>query len=471
MIGGGRPEAIRVFIGVASAFGLVVALAGSGCKEGKPPYDVIPPDGSPETFLPPTGIHPGVARTVGSIYHFDPARFRLFPPLSGTDPRFVRRDSVLTVARAGNAGAPLALRLRPDEADPELAVMYSNPLLFGFEADLPANVGFHDGRRATNASDYFPTQTGNTWEYNYNQRDWIVVDSIAGPSAVQPPTATGPTTSLVTHCQVNPLNITLLSQFKPNRYSYASDLTVDANGIQFHAWRLISERVVAFEDRDPPRPSGNPDRQRNPRFLWLSISGTQNPAVAVPVASDQCLDDLPSHLEGVALKFSQNELVEGETFTTWSYLTVDTAVLRQRLNSEAQVPNGRCGFEFAVGPDTLRMFPTRTFKILSRFDVEVERIVNQITLVDANVRTIGKYPRTAAPNAVVKFRVTMSVFSGATLTPVQELGMWFQKGLGPVIRTQGVFAPRRANARLRSAVVNNIVYPSDNNPAFEYQDD
>ncbi len=245
MIGGGRPERIRVFIAVASIFGLAVALVGSGCEQGVPPYAVISPSGSPEDFLPPAGIHPGVTRTVGRIYHYDPARFRLFPPESGTEPRFIRRDSVLSIASAGNPGQPIRLRLRPDEADPVLKTVYETPGLYGFEADVPANSGFRDGRRvSTGAAEYFPTHTGDLWDFNYNSGQWAVVDSVGGPSAAALPTATGGATNLTTRCEVT--DGTRSGRFRPNRYSYDTDLTVDGDGIQFHAWRLIAERVVLF---------------------------------------------------------------------------------------------------------------------------------------------------------------------------------------------------------------------------------
>ena len=171
------------------------------------------------------------------------------------------------------------------------------------------------------------------------------------------------------------------------------------------------------------------------------------------------------------MKLTDDEIVEGTTYTTWTYLTVDTEIVRQRLNSEAELPRGgRCGFDIVVADDTLRMFPTRTFRMLLRFDVRVDRISNQVTLVQSG-NVIGRYPKTPAPASVVKFRITMSVNQGAGDLPVQLIDLWLQRGIGPVVREIGVFPAQRARARLRSAFVNGVSYPQGNTPAFDYFDE
>ena len=144
---GGRRVRARSLAALVAILGLVGALAG-GCKNGQPPYEVLPQHGAPEDFLPPPpqGIVPGITPELGLIYRFDRTKYRLFKPLAGTDPRFIRRDSVLALVSAGNTGAPQSLLYRPDLSDPVLAQVYDDPRLFGFLASEAAQAGFVEGR-------------------------------------------------------------------------------------------------------------------------------------------------------------------------------------------------------------------------------------------------------------------------------------------------------------------------------------
>jgi hypothetical protein len=259
----------------------------------------------------------------------------------------------------------------------------------------------------------------------------------------------------------------LRDPYQPAVFSYTTDFTAAPGvGFYYHHWQLVAERIVPRERRPPGTLI---DRQRNPRFLWLPVAQSGDPTGVSQVSLDHCVDQLPAHLQFFPLKITDDEIREGTTYTTWTYLTIDPEVLRQRLASEAMEPRGgRCGFEFVSGPDTLRMFPTRTFRMLCRFDVAVQRIAGQITLTQG-ATTIGRYPRTFTPNSLVKFRITMSTNFGFGAAPVEILDLWFQRGIGPVIRENGVFSETRSRARLRS---DGVVYPPNaTNPAFEYFDE
>lgn len=462
-LGAGAP---RLLLG-ASLLGLVGWLVLAGCREGRAPYDVIPAGAPPSTYLPPGGTAPGTTRTLGMIYRFDRSRYRLFRPVPGTDPHFIKRDSVLALVSAGNPGAPESLLTRPDRTDPLLAQVYADARLFGFMQGDAGNAGFIEGRRASGASAYFPVQVGNWWEFNHDQRQWMVVDSLvgAGTGAAIVPTASG---LPVFHLRTT--STTLHPWFDPA--SYSADIygtSAAGTGIFFHAWTLVSERVVPLSVRGSP--SAQPDRQRNPRWLWLSlqsiISFTGDPTADIPVTVDQCLDGLPGYLETYPVKFSGGDLQEGEIFTTWTYLTVDTPALRQRLNSESARPRGgRCGYEIEVGLDTLRMFPTRTFRLLCKFEVQTERLMDQIEL-KLGTQTIGRYPRVAQPQSVVKFVVTMTLRGESSEWPAQFLELYYLRDIGEVIRTMGVNSITRSNARLRSCTVNGVYHPPSD---FAYSD-
>jgi len=444
------------------ALGLVFAL-GSGCKDGVPPYEVIPEEAAPEDYLPPDGVAPGITHDLGLIYRFDRTRFRLFFPLSGTEPRFIRRDSVLALTSAGNPGAPQSLLYRPDLSDPVLAEVYANPRLFGFLATDAAQVGFVEGGTVADAYRYFPTQAGNSWETNHLDQ-WVVYDSVIGP-APAPPTGAGmPVFQLRTRCE----NITT-NLYQPA--TYAADLFATAaagHGIQFHAWDLVSER----EYKPDPESSARL-LQRNPRFLWLSIQSlglSQDPQASPPVTIDQCLDQLPAHLNLFPVRLCGDAIQEGDIYTTWTYLEVPDDVLRERLDSEAQLERGgRCGQPTAVGRDTLSMFPTRSFRLLCKFESRAERIVNQIE-VKRQSETVGLYPITPAPGAVVEFRITMSIYREGQETLVQFLELWYLRDIGQVVRRQGLNPRTRTSARLKRCRVDGVVYEPQTNPVFLYRD-
>jgi hypothetical protein len=454
-------------LAAASLLGLVAWLALAGCQEGRAPYEVIPAGAPPEGYLPPGGSLPGTSRTLGSMYRFDSSKYRLFPPLPGTDPRYVKRDSVLALQRAGFPGAPESLRLRPDRSDPVLAGVYADPRLFGWVRGSAADSGFIPGLRASGAAAYFPVQVGNWWEFNHNQRQWMAVDSIVGAGAggAYIPTAGG---MPVFHLRTTAT--TLHPWFDPGSYSADIYGTAAADtGIFFHGWTLIAERVVPLSVRQSP--SAMPDRQRNPRWLWLSLqsiaSFTGDPNANIPATIDQCLDALPGHLESFPVKFCGADLQEGEIFTTWTYLSVETPALRQRLNAEADsAGGGRCGYEIELGRDTLRMFPTRSFRLLCSFEVRTERLLDQIEL-KIGTSTIGRYPRVPQPRSVVKFVVTMSLSGASGRWPVQFLELYYLRDIGEVIRTTGVNSLTRSNARLRSCTVNGVYHPPTD---FAYSD-
>lgn len=456
------------FLGVA--LGCLAWSFFAGCEDGRAPYEVIQSAGSPTGYLPPTptGVAPGTTREVGMIYRFDRTLYRLFKPLSGTDPRFVKRDSVLALIAAGETGAPQSLLLRPDLSDPTLATVYGDSRLFAFAASNPSAVGWVAGRAATGASEFLPLQAGNAWETIHNQREWVIVDSIAGQTSAL--TGAGmPVFRQVSTATSRPdLGF---AYFRPAAYSYTQDLSsVAGQGIFWHAWTLIAERDVHPDLRGGPR--GQPDRQRNPRFLWLSMASlgeSSDPQASPPITVDQCLDGLDSRLLIHPFRLSADSLREGELYTTWTYLEVPTEILRQRLNSEAELDGGgRCGVPIAVGKDTLMMFPTRTFRLLAKFTVRTERILDQIETKIGST-TSGLYPRVPAPASVVKFVVQMNVQIEANDIPVQYLELYYLRGIGRVVGEMGLDPQRRSDSRLRSCTVNGVYYPPDNS-VFYYHD-
>jgi len=455
------PRALRVVVLGALVAGLAWVIA-AGCKEGQPPYQVIPENGTSDQYLPPGAVLGTSEAPVGLIYNFNRTLYRLFRPLPETDPRFIKRDSVLAFASAPDL-------IHPD-SDPTLAQVYANPRLFGFKAsDAAQSDVFVEGRKPSwNTSEYLPLQPGNHWEQIHNQREWVVIDSIVG-------SATAPTTQQPVAMPAFQMHSTYTARsdlgsvfYKPAQYTAEYVLTSDpSHGLYHHAWTLISERVVIIP------PNQQPDRQRNPRFLWLSINSiasfTGNPQAQPPVAIDQCLDNLPSELEQYPVKFTGAQVQEGQVFTTWTYLGVDDAVLRQRLNSEAQVPGGgRCGFPIPIGTDTLEMFPTHTFKLLAKYEVRVDRILDQVEL-KIGTQTIGRYPNQPEDQGILKIIARMFVANQTVETPVQYLEIYYLRGIGEVIRTTGVDPSRRSNARLRSCTVNGTFYPP-NNSRFFYAD-
>jgi hypothetical protein len=153
-------------------------------------------------------------------------------------------------------------------------------------------------------------------------------------------------------------------------------------------------------------------------------------------------------------------------------LTINDADLRQRLNTEAQATmprGGRCGIEVVTQGETLRMFPTRSYRLLCRFDVAVARIADQI-VIRAGDAVIGRYPRNAAANQIVELQITMSIGTlGGIRTPVQFVELWLQKDLGPVIRDQGVFVNNRSRGRISECTVGGMRFRGeDPSSPFEY---
>jgi hypothetical protein len=449
----------------AAGLGLAAGAFLGGCNEGQPPTQVINEYGNPSDFLPPDGHSPVTTGQLKLIYRFDRNKFRLFEPISGTDPKFVKRDSVLALASAGTPGSPTSLLTRPDLSDTTLARVYNDPRLFGFAATDPAQADhFVEGRTVSNTQEFIPSQAGNWWEQIHNNREWTLRDSITAAGVALPAGGTG----FVLHSTATARGDLGFLQYKPAQYSADLTASADGNGIYWHAWTLIAEREIPLE----VRPDRQTDRQRNPRGLWLSIqsipSFSGDPSLSPPQTIDQCLDGLPSHLDPLPLKFCGPEAQEGEIFSTWTYLVIDDADIHQRLNSEAQLPRGgRCGTSVVVGDDTLRMFPTNTFQLLARYEVQVERVLDQV-VIQQGTSTVGRYPNTPETGAVIKFVVRMFLGSD-NRTPAQFLELYYLRGIGEVVRTMGVNSPTRSNARLRSCTIAGTFYPP-NNPRFFYSD-
>jgi len=438
-------------LGVATALGL------QGCEEGRAPYEVIPRSGSATDYLPPppVGIRPGTTYARGQFYRFNRRDFFLLPPVAGTDPRFIRGDSVLTIP-----GATVAQRLRPDLSHPRLASVYADPRLFGFIGALVDTDRFVDGPVLPRAHEFFPHRPGDWWEQNHNNREWIRRDSVIG--VVTAPTEEGRTIYRMKHRCTSRDDLALM-YFRPPVFDAVVDFSADpARGVAYHAWTLVAERVVHPDLRGGPR--GEPSQHNNPLFLWpaLGTLGTPDPQAPIPATVDQCLDGLPGYLERFALQVSGENLQVGDIFTTWTYLTVDREAMRQRLNTEP--PRGRCAPTIVINRDTLRQFPTGTYSLLTKFEVRVERAYDAFAVLRGGVDTIGVYrSRSMEPGpGVVKLIVAMSLGGvGGLESPAQYIELFMVRELGEVVRRTGINPLSRLQTRLRSAAVGGRVYTPD----------
>jgi len=455
----GTRSAWRHIGAVALLLGLVGAVWLQGCLEGRAPYEVIPRNGDPTDYLPPApaGVQPGTTHALGLIYNFDRTRYRLLPPIGGTDPKFIRGDSVLALS-----GATVEQRLRPDLSDPTLAQVYANPRLFGFIATTPSAAGFVEGPTLPGAHEFFPHTIGDWWEQNHNNREWIRRDSVIEVN-VTAPTGAGRTVYRMNHHSTARIDLAF-AYFRPSVFDAVVDFSADPSlGVAFHAWTLVAERVVHPDLRGGPR--GEPSQHRNPLFLWpaLGTLGTPDPQAPIPATVDQCLDGLPGYLERFAIQASGQDFQVGDIYTTWTYLTVDPEALRLRLNTEPS--RGRCAAEFVVGRDTLRQFPTYTYSLLCKFEVRVERAYEVFGLLRAGAGsdTLGVY-RSATPGlGVVKLVILMSLGGiGGLESPAQYIELVVVRNLGEVVRRTGLNRDARSLTRLRSADVGGRMYtPAD----------
>ncbi len=443
----------------ALLLGLLAAVWLQGCEEGRAPYEVIPRNGVPTDYLPPppVGIRPGTSYELGLLYNFDRTVFRLLPPIGGTDPHFIRGDSVLVLA-----GANVAQRLRPDLSDPTLAQVYANPRLFGFVASAPSTVGFVEGPTLPRAHEFFPHALGDWWEQNHNFREWIRRDSVI-QVGVTTPTGVGRTVYRMNHHSTARADLAF-AYFRPSVFDATVDYSADPSlGVAFHSWTLVAERVVHPDLRGGPR--GEPSQQKNPLFLWAALGtlGTPDPQAPIPATIDQCLDGLAGYLVSFPLQVSDQDFQVGDIYTTWTYLTVDPAELRQRLNTEP--PRGRCGQEFVIGRDTLRAFPTNTFSLLCKFEVRVERAYEVVGLLRGGpgTDTLGVYRAPTPGMGVVKLVISMTVGNiGGLETPAQYIELFVVRDVGEVIRRTGINPLARLTTRLRSASVGGRTYtPAD----------
>jgi hypothetical protein len=199
-------------------------------------------------------------------------------------------------------------------------------------------------------------------------------------------------------------------------------------------------------------PPGVATVQRNPHFLWLAEGSL------APSSVDQCLDALPGSLDFAPFKLCGENIQVGDIYTTWTYLGVSREDLRQRLNSEPPI-GGRCGADFVAGRDTLRTFPTRSFQLLVKFEVRIERAVDELRWFQGETQ-VGHYG-TANDGTldIVKFKISMLARGLGGDTPVQYLELYYARNIGEVIRLTGANVDTRSTSRLKTATVNGAVYP------------
>lgn len=446
-------------IGVAALFlGLFAAVWLQGCQEGRAPYEVIPSNGEPTDYLPPppAGIQVGTTHELGLLYNFDRVAYRLLPPVDGTDPYFIRGDSVLCIA-----GATVAQRLRPDLSDPTLATVYANPRLFGFSPSSASGAGFVEGPTVPAAHEFFPHGIGDWWEQNHRNGEWVRVDSIIELD-VGAPTGGGRTVNRINYRSTARPDLAL-NYYRPSVFDAVVDFSADPGlGVAYHSWTCVAERVVPPDLRNATH-----QVQRNPVFLWPAFGtlGSPDPQAPIPATIDQCLDGLPGYLERVAVQVSGQDFKVGDIYTTWTYLTVDPEALQERIETEP--PRGRCLPEFVIGQDTLRQFPTHTFSLLCKVEVRCERAVEAYAVM-RGLDTLGVYRSDEPGLGVVKLVITMSLAApGGLESPAQYIELIMVRNLGEAVRRTGINAGTRSLTRLRQATVGPRVWlPSD----FQYHD-
>jgi hypothetical protein len=427
-----------------------------GCKTGQDPYPVIPPDSDPKDFLPPppAGVTPGTTHQLGMLYRFNRFDYQLYRPVPGTPSQFIKRDSVLA-PRGRSAGDPALKDPVGLDLTGTLAQVYADPRLFGFVSGDASQVGWVAGETIPGATAFFPMQTGDWRDYNHNSNEWTRVDSILGLVS-DVPTAGGRDVYLTRTASAARAD---REQFFKPTYFESGELhsATAGQGFFLHGMSLVAERAVNVLDR--PCVSCEPLWQRNPRPYWVS-SGSFFTGL------DVCLDGLPGVVEVAPVQLAGDPVRIGDLYTTWTYVTVPTDLLRERLALLEELGSG-CAAEFVTGRDTLRAFPTRTFSILARYDVRADRAYDYLELRSSLGDLIGSYGARDGQIDVIKFTVSMFSAGLGGETPSLYAEVYYARGIGEVVRSTGSNPDTRSLTRLRQAQVGPRRYvPGD----FSYKD-
>jgi len=354
-------------------------------------------------------------------------------------------------------------RRRPDLADSTgtLARVYADPRLFGFIPGNPAAVSCDtmvEGPKMRGATgeivpveEFMPLRSDagpSWWEYNHNGGVWDRTDTLV---ALTQPEQDAVLTARMMNMPVarlrtlNEARGDLMETFTPARYgSEVLASVVPGTGIFFHGWTLVAERVEIL----PKDANQSPRMQTNPRFLWLSIggSGTLIWEKGPPASVDQCLDGVEGILEFKPLQLCGPNIQIGDIYTTWTYLSVDSADVGRHVRSPIPAQRDRCRFS-----GVLPAFPTGTFSILAQFEVRAERELDQLKLVRGKDEVVGLYGQADGVNDLIQFTITMSV-GAPVVARTQYLEIYYMRGVGEVARRTGIVD--RPTTRLKRAMIN-----------------
>jgi len=466
----GRPIFSRI-LWSCCLLGLVAMMPHwlTGCYDGMPPTMQIPDTGEPTEFIPPPpDFRPGSETQLKLLYFFDQSVYRIFtndaggptqiPP--GAD-AYKRRGEVLSII-----GATAGQIIKPDTVDAVLAGVYGNPDLFGFEPAVGRAPGFDVGQQGGNSTDFMPAcmSAGSCaesyWSYNHVQFQWSRRTMLAGTTTSS--TSAGATTWIVRDsCRVRDSD---RLTFLPAVYTADSWWSVvPGQGIFLHGMHLIAERDEVIEQ------GGSPPRQRNPQLLWvsqLSLGGGISNQNEVPYTTiDQCIDGMWGDIQLYPLQLVGPDLQVGQRTITWTYVGADSAEIRRRVTQGTDLEQARCSAQGAAPPDVpldSAAFPIFFFRLLARYEVDVERLYDVLEWKSGN-NIVGRY---GAPDGVVDVvKLMVRVHVEALGRPAQRIDLYLMRGIGLVVQQTGLVA--FDISRLREAQVNGQYFPPE---YFSYAD-
>jgi len=452
---------------------LVAVFAAVGCEKGKPPYEVVGGTDLPD-FLPPGGVAPGITSDFDSLYYYDSTIYRTFPPEPATPFGLIKRGVILAPINAS-----VAQRIRPDLVDATLTRVYANTHLLGFTpATDPAQRNtFQAGPVIGDASLFYPLDNSagpSSWFFNHQSFEWTRRDTLLGTDFAPDSQPTPAGQVWRTRVQAT-VRADRGRTFVPNVFNidYLISST-PGDGVFWRSYTIISERVEKLQE------DGVPQVQSNPRSPWLSRDalGLSDPNSPIPSAIDQCLDAMwgtldlypvriAGQLPGSPAGTAAGEMRVGDRITSWTYLSVDSEELQERLTRIDGEPIQECA---GAGVDVAPQFPTGTFSLLLRYTAVVEDAYDSWTERGGQAGSnavVGVYG-TPGDGIIDVAKVVVTLWLGAPVVqPTERIEMYLQRGIGPVIYRTGVRSSSALRARLRNCEVNGQVFPQT---YFQYRD-
>ncbi len=464
------PPILRRLRWSGCVLGAVVTLAHwvTGCYDGLPPTMQIPDTGEPIDFIPPPpDFTPGTSTRLGVLYFYDQSTYTVYtneggrnqiPP--GADP-YIRRGGVLSII-----GATAAQVVKPDTVDAVLAAVYGNPDLFGFEPAVGRAPGFDVGERIDHATDFMPacmssgTCADSYWSYNHVQFQWARRIVLMGTTTSS--TSAGATTWILRDsCHVRE---SLRTTYLPAVYTSDSWWSVvPGRGIFLHGMHLVAERDEIVMQ------GGSPPRQRNPTLLWVSQlslgGGVSNQNEVQYTSLDQCVDAMWGDIDLYPLQLTGSDLQVGDRTITWTYVSADSAEIRRRVTGfdhgeGSEFEQIRCSAQGSPPLDVpldSAAFPIFYFKLLVRYEVDVERLYDVLEWKSGN-NVVGRYGDPDGVVDVVKLVARVYVVSPHDEL-AQQVDLYLMRGIGIVVQQTGIEV--FDISRLREAQVNGQYFPPE----------